>query len=312
MIEIAIMIEGQNGLNWKRWQRIASTVEASGYVGLYRSDHYTNASPPDLDSLECWTSLAWLASHTKRIQFGPLVSPVSFRHPSHTARMAAAIDDLSGGRLVLGIGAGWQEREHANYGWDLLSLKERFDRLEEGVLVIMKSLSSEVPFTFPGKYYQLHDGLLLPRPARPGGPPILIGGNGSRRTLPLVAKYAREWNANFIPLTEFIHLNKLLDGYMVQLGRQPVEVRRSLMTSCIFGVDPEDVQRKIDSRYHGQRTVSELCQRGAIVGTAEEIVEQCRRLAEAGIYRVMLQWLDLDDTVGLETMAKGILDQLSS
>jgi alkanesulfonate monooxygenase SsuD/methylene tetrahydromethanopterin reductase-like flavin-dependent oxidoreductase (luciferase family) len=128
MIDIAIMIEGQNGLNWKRWQRLASVVEACGYVGLYRSDHYTNAKPPDLDSLECWTSLTWLATHTQHLEFGPLVTPISFRHPTHTARMAAAVDDLSSGRLTLGIGAGWQEREHTNYGWQLLEPKQRIDR----------------------------------------------------------------------------------------------------------------------------------------------------------------------------------------
>lgn len=116
MLEIAIMIEGQNGLNWPRWQRIVRLVEDLGFAGLYRSDHYTNASPPDLDSLELWVSLTWLAAHTKRIEFGPLVTPVSFRHPTMTARMAAAVDDLSGGRLTLGVGAGWQEREHTNYG----------------------------------------------------------------------------------------------------------------------------------------------------------------------------------------------------
>ena len=157
MIEVAIMIEGQNGLNWKRWQRLASVVEACGYAGLYRSDHYTNSNPPDLDSLECWVSLTWLATHTKRIEFGPLVSPISFRHPTHTARMAAAIDDLSGGRLTLGIGAGWQEREHANYGWDLLNLKERFQRLEEGLEVITQLIKSDHPVDFSGHYYQIHE-----------------------------------------------------------------------------------------------------------------------------------------------------------
>lgn len=109
-MEIALMVEGQNGLNWPRWQRIAQAAEDLGFVGLYRSDHYTNASGPDLDSLELWVSLTWLASHTSRIEFGPIVSPVSFRHPTMTARMAAAVDDLSGGRLQLGLGAGWQVR----------------------------------------------------------------------------------------------------------------------------------------------------------------------------------------------------------
>src|SRR5512146_2018438 len=110
-MEIAIMIEGQNGLNWSRWQRIAAAVEDLGFAGLYRSDHFTNPSPPDIDSLELWVSLTWLASHTRRIEFGPLVSPFSFRHPVFTARMGSMVDDLSQGRLTLGVGAGWQERE---------------------------------------------------------------------------------------------------------------------------------------------------------------------------------------------------------
>ncbi|HJR78580.1 MAG TPA: LLM class flavin-dependent oxidoreductase, partial [Anaerolineales bacterium] len=111
MLEIAIMIEGQNGLNWPRWQKIARLVEDLGFVGLFRSDHFTNSSPPDLDSLELWTSLTWLACNTKRVEFGPLVTPFSFRHPVFTARMASAVDALSGERLTLGLGAGWQERE---------------------------------------------------------------------------------------------------------------------------------------------------------------------------------------------------------
>lgn len=131
-MEIGIMIEGQNGLNWSRWKNIAAAVEDLGFFGLFRSDHFTNMTPPDKDSLELWVSLTWLASYTRRIQFGPLVTPISFRHPVHTARMALAVDDLSDGRLILGIGAGWQEREHEIFGFSLLDLKERFDRFEEG------------------------------------------------------------------------------------------------------------------------------------------------------------------------------------
>ncbi len=312
MIEVAIMIEGQNGLNWKRWQRLAAAVEACGYAGLYRSDHYTNSNPPDLDSLECWVSLTWLATHTERIEFGPLVSPMSFRHPTHTARMASAVDDLSGGRLTLGIGAGWQEREHANFGWDLLKPKDRFSRLEEGLEVITRLLISDNPVNFAGNYYHIHDALLLPRPQRPGGPPILIGGNGSTRTLPLVGKYAQEWNALQIPPAEISRLNALLDGYIKTQGRQPQDVRRSLMTGCIFGRDQNEVDRKVNLRTHGQRSVDDLRQRGMVVGTAEEIVEQCRKLADVGVQRVMLQWLDLDDVVSLEAMGYDILDRLST
>jgi F420-dependent oxidoreductase-like protein len=311
MIEVAIMIEGQNGLNWERWKRIAAVVEACGYIGLYRSDHFTNANPPDLDSLECWTSLTWLASHTKRLEFGPLVSPLSFRHPTMLARMAAAVDDLSGGRLTLGIGAGWQEREHHNYGWDLLPTKERFNRFEEGLEVIIKLLQSDQPVSFSGTYYHIQEGILLPHPIRAGGPPILIGGNGEKRTLPLAAKYASEWNAPFIKIDEFIRLNHILDGYMAENGRPSVAIQRSLAAGCVYGVDQKEVEQKVNIRTRGKRNADELRQRGVIVGTADEIVEQCRLLEKAGAQRVMLQWLDLDDIDGIESMADGILGKLA-
>lgn len=306
MIEVAIMIEGQNGLNWGHWQRIARAVEDLGFAGLYRSDHYTNAEPPDKDSLELWVSLAWLASHTRRIQFGPLVSPVSFRHPTMTARMAAAVDDLSGGRLVLGLGAGWQEREHTNYGWDLLDIDGRFARFEEGLQVITRLLNSDDPVNFSGAYYCVNEGILLPRPSRPGGPPILIGGNGARRTLPLVARYASEWNAVYILPDEFQRLNRGLDELLRQNGRDPAQVRRSLMTGCVFGRNRAEVKRKVAARTQGKRTADTLRQHGVIVGTPPEFREQLTLLEKAGVQRVMLQWLDLEDLDGLEALA-GIL-----
>src|SRR5690606_28685180 len=122
---------------------------------------------PDQDSLELWVSLTWLADNTERIEFGPLVTPVSFRHPTMTARMAAAVDDLSNGRLILGVGAGWQEREHYNYGWELLDIPARFQRFEEGLEVISRLLHSDQPVNFEGDFYRLHDAILLPRPDRP-------------------------------------------------------------------------------------------------------------------------------------------------
>ena len=307
MLEIAIMLEGQNGLNWPRWQRIANLVDQLGFAGLYRSDHYTNANPPDLDSLELWVSLTWLASHTRRIEFGPLVSPVSFRHPTLTARMASAVDDLSGGRLTLGLGAGWQEREHASFGWDLLPISERFHRFEEGLDVITQLLHSDAPIDYQGAYYHLSQAILLPRPQRPDGPPILIGGNGVQRTLPLAARYANEWNAVYITPAEFTRLNGTLNDLLTALNRPAATVRRSLMTGCVFGLSAEEVEQKVAIRTNHQRTAAELIQRGLIVGTGEEIVEQCRAYAEAGVQRIMLQWLDLDDISGLEALAQTLL-----
>lgn len=311
MIEVAIMLEGQNGLTWPHWQRWGKAVEDLGFAGLYRSDHYTNASPPDKASLELWTSLTWLASHTSRIEFGPMVTPLSFRDPTMTARMAAAVDDLSGGRLTLGLGAGWQEREHTNYGWDLLDVPSRFARFEEGIEIIIRLLQSDEPSDFKGRYYSIQEGILLPRPQRLGGPPILIGGNGPRLTLPLVARFAAEWNSLYIPVKKFKELNTQLDEMLVQAGRKPKDVRRSMMTGCEFGKDKAEVRQKVKSRTKGKLSPKELHKRGLMVGTASEIVDQLGELAEAGLQRIMLQWLDLNDLDGLEALANGVLPQIT-
>ncbi len=303
-MDIAIMLEGQNGLTWPRWQRLAVAVEDFGFAGLYRSDHFTNANPPDVESLELWTSLTWLASHTKRIEFGPLVSPVSFRHPALTARMAAAVDDLSGGRLTLGLGAGWQEREHRLFGFDLLPLKERFDRFEEGLEVITRLLKSDSPVTFEGKYFQLREASLLPRPIRPGGPRFLIGGSGEKRTLPLAARYADEWNAIFAQPAEFARLSARLNELLRAQGRAPESIKRSMMTGLRFGKTRKELDAKLSAR---SQTAEELRRRGLIVGVGEEVNEQLGELEKSGVQRVMLQWLELDDLEGLFALAKVLL-----
>jgi alkanesulfonate monooxygenase SsuD/methylene tetrahydromethanopterin reductase-like flavin-dependent oxidoreductase (luciferase family) len=238
---------------------------------------------------------------------------VSFRHPTLTARMAAAVDDLSGGRLVLGLGAGWQAREHHNYGWKLLDLAGRFARFEEGLHVISSLLHSDTPLDYAGQYYQLREAILLPRPRRLGGPPIMIGGNGAKLTLPLVARYASEWNAVFIAAAQVAALNPLLDACLAEAGRAPGSVRRSLMTGCVFGRDAAEVQRNFTTV--GNLAAGNLEQdwqeRRVIVGEAGAIVEQLGRLAQLGIYRVLLQWLDLDDLDGLEALAARVLPQVA-
>jgi F420-dependent oxidoreductase-like protein len=275
MTEIALMIEGQDGLNWERWQAIARTVEDSGYVGLYRSDHFTNPQGAYKDSLECWTSLTWLASHTSRIEFGPLVSPVSFHHPSNLARMAAAIDDLSGGRLHFGIGAGWQEREHTNYGFHLGTVPERMARFREAVQIVSHLLRGDEPLTFKGTHYQLHDAVLLPRPKRPGGPPLVIGGSGRQVTLPLAARYADEWNMGFRLPAIFSDLNAHLDGLLDKLGRPREAVRRTVMTR----LDYTDLGK---------------------------VRDEVANYAGVGVQRIMLQWLALDDLDGIRALAHAL------
>jgi F420-dependent oxidoreductase-like protein len=296
------MIEGQDGLDWGRWKRIARAVEDSGYAGLYRSDHFTNPTGPVLDALELWASLTWLAENTERIEFGPLVSPVSFRHPVITAWTASAVDNLAGGRLQLGVGAGWQDREHESHGFELLGTGRRFARYEEGLEVITRLLRSDGPVSFEGEFYRLNDALLMPRSPRPDGPPIVIGGNGPRRTLPLAARYADEWNAVLIGPERFAELNERLDQLLSENGRPPSQVRRTLMTRVIFGRTSADVERKL-----GGASADELRSQGIIVGGASEVAESLDRLDEAGVQRVMLQWLETDDVEGMEAMASSVL-----
>jgi F420-dependent oxidoreductase-like protein len=301
-MQIGIMIEGQDGLNWTRWQRILQTSEDAGYQCVFRSDHFTNADGPDKDSLELWVSLAYAATHTRRIEFGPLVAPVTFRHPAMTVRMAAQVDDLSGGRLALGLGAGWQEREHRKFGFPFYDFPTRFNMLTDALEITLRLLHSDGPVSYSGQHFSLDNAQLRPRPQRPGGPPIVIGGSGPTRTLPLAAKYADEWNAAFIPLSVWKERAALLDQLLPQHGRTPGEVKRSLMMQVIYGRDDAAVKARLAGR-----DAAALRARGIIIGTGPQVVDTLSQWQEAGLQRILLQWLDQDDTDGIEQMAQDVL-----
>ena len=304
MTDIGIMIEGQDGLNWARWKRLLQTAEDCGYQCVFRSDHFTNAEGEDKDSLELWISLAYAATHTKSIEFGPLVAPITFRHPSMNVRYAAAIDDLSGGRLVLGMGAGWQGREHTKFGIPFHDFTTRYRMLEEGLELTQRLLLSDTPSDFKGEYYQLEDASLLPRPVRPGGPPILIGGNGPKKTLPLAAKYAREWNAVYLNLETYKERRALMEQYLGEQGRATGDMKFSLMTRVIY----RRTQAQLDSFLQANDMDADaLHQRGLIIGTASQVVDQLGALVEAGVERFMLQWMELDDMGNLELLARDVL-----
>jgi F420-dependent oxidoreductase-like protein len=306
MIELAVMIEGQDGVNWPRWQRIAQTVDSLGFAGLYRSDHFTNANPPEKDSLDLWLSFTWLASHTRNIEFGSLVSPVSFRDPVLTARMALQVNDLSAnanhpqGRLHLGVGAGWNVREHTMFGYELCGLAQRFKRFEEALEIITRLFhSTETPASFSGQFYHLNEAVLLPAPVRPGGPPVLIGGNGARYTLPLVVRYAHEWNAVGLTAEKYAQANATLNGLLQEAGRDPASLRRSLMTTVIFGRSASEVQHKLAGR-----DPEALKKEGVLIGEASAIADQLHRLENAGVQRIMLRWEDLDNLDDMEALAR--------
>ncbi|MDZ4768505.1 MAG: TIGR03560 family F420-dependent LLM class oxidoreductase [Chloroflexota bacterium] len=305
MTSIGLMIEGQSGLNWETWRRILTTAEQLGYQSVFRSDHFTDPEPPDEASLEAWVSLTYAATYTNRIEFGTLVSPVTFRHPSILVRMASAVDDLSDGRLILGMGAGWQDREHRAFGVPFPDMPTRFAMLRDALEITVRLLLSDTPASYVGEHFSLDDALMLPRPQRAGGPPILIGGNGVLRTLPLAAEFADEWNGVFISPEIYRERNQQLDQLLHDAGRASGEVKRSLMTRVLLARDDADWRRIQAER---NQTPDELRMDGkAIAGTPSMIVDQISAYVEAGVERFMLQWLDLDDVAGLELMAQVVL-----
>jgi len=302
MVEISVMIEGQDGLNWPRWKRLAQTTEDGGFDGLFRSDHFTNPSGPYLDALEAMTSLTWLAAETKRIRFGTMVSPVSFRDPVTYAWQSNAIDSLSEGRLNIGLGAGWQEREHTSFGFDLLPVGERMDRFSEGVQVVRLLTRSSEPVSFSGTYYQLQDALMMPKSFAPEGAPITIGGAGPKRTLPLVAAYADEWNCVHMPVDRFVERNALLDEELAKAGRKPSDVRRTMMGTIYIGKNDAAVTARLNGK-----DKAEVLAGGQFVGTPPEIIEILQRYIDVGLQGFKLRILDLDDMASLELIAAEVI-----
>lgn len=297
--DVSIMLEGQYGLTWERWKRIAQAAEDLGFAGLYRSDHFVIGEGEYQDALETWASLAWLAGNTKRIEFGPMVSPVSFRNPSILAWQATAIAIQAEGRLRLGLGAGWNEREHKAFGFDLGDIATRFDRLEEATQVITGLTRSTVPFSFAGRYFTVEDALLKPIAE---SLPLVIGGNGPKRTLPLAARYMDEWNALMVSIEDYRALSSRLDELIGEAGRKPGDVRRTLMTRTIVGRSDAEVEAKAGTGEGSRR---------GLVGTPNEIVERLGQFAEAGLQGILMQHLDLDDIDTLELIATDVIPQLS-
>lgn len=321
MVSISLHIEGENDLTWARWKRLVSSVEMLGFAGMFCSDHFTRMQPPDKASLDTFVSLAYLADHTKRIHFGPLVSPISFRHPTLLAHQAVTLDDLSGGRLILGLGAGWQEREHAMFGHELGDVPTRISRLEEGLEVITKLLHSNEPVIYEGKFFQLQNAILLPHPRRKGSPPILLGGNGKTRILPLAAKYADIWNGLFLSPEAFHERSILLDKLLQDSGRKPGEVKRTMTTGLYFGKDSADLDQRLSWRHTEPKlagiSLNEMIETlrtenwlNPLVGTPDMLIKQINAYANAGVEELMLVWDDMDNIEGLTEFAETVLSQL--
>ena len=310
-MEISITIEAMFGLNWSLWKHLIERIESLGFAGLYRSDHFM-VGKPGSDLLELITSLTYLADHSQRLHFGSLVSPLSFHHPVMLARQAMAINDLSGGRMILGVGSGWHDEEHTMFGYSLGDKKTRLDRLEEGLQVITGLVRQDNPLTFEGKFYQLRDAQLVPRsPVR-----ILVGGNGPTRTLPLVARYADIWNCQLAEPPAFHEINSRLDKLIAGADRQPRDVKRTMMIPVLCQRTEQDLQRHITLlQKHAapfrDSTAEEikawLYSLKGIIGSPQQIVDGLSAYTEVGVEEMILEWFGLYDLEGLELLGSEVL-----
>jgi alkanesulfonate monooxygenase SsuD/methylene tetrahydromethanopterin reductase-like flavin-dependent oxidoreductase (luciferase family) len=295
MAHVGVMIEAQEGLDWARWRRIVDCSEQLGFASLRVSDHCQSVMGVEgRTSLSAWPALALAAEWTERIEIGPMVSPMTFYVPAVLGRIGLAVDELAGGRLVFGVGAGWNEAEHKAFGIPLPGWRERFDRLEEGIARIRQ--------TWQGR-----------------SPRILIGGGGERRTREIAAREAAEWNYIPADVEAFRARSAALDERCRELGREPSEIRRSIMRGYIIGRDDAELRSRVIALGEviprlaaapPEDVLVSLRERW-FVGTPEQIVDQMRPYAEAGVDLFMLQHFALDDADALELLAKEVLPALA-
>jgi alkanesulfonate monooxygenase SsuD/methylene tetrahydromethanopterin reductase-like flavin-dependent oxidoreductase (luciferase family) len=297
MAKVGIMVEGQEGLNWERWRHICEDVDTLGFDSLRRSDHLISLmDAPERDCIETWASLALAAEWTKRIEFGPMVSPMTFRHPTILAKMAASVDVLSGGRVILGIGAGWNENEHREFHIPFLTQKERFDLLEGAIPMMRETWNKSNP-----------------KPIRKPMP-LLMGGTGEKRTLPMVAREAAEWNLSRLDADIYVQRRDFLEACCREIGRDPRSIRHSVMTNFVIGRNESEIRERAEQLRRMSPDLSKMSldemlenRRSAwFIGTPEQIAEKMRELARLGIDLFMLRQFLLDDRDALKLLAEVI------
>jgi F420-dependent oxidoreductase-like protein len=308
-MELRVFTEPQQGATYDQLVRIAKAAEDLGFGAFFRSDHYlamgVDGRPGPTDA---WTTLAGLARETSTIRLGTLMTSATFRHPGPLAIQVAQVDQMSGGRVELGIGAGWYEEEHTAYGIPFPETKERFDILEEQLAVIT-GLWGTAPgdlFSHAGKHYTVTDSPALPKPAQQPRPPVLVGGKGKRRTPALAARYADEFNLPFESLevtsAQFARVRKACED----VGRDADALTYSNAKVLCCGATEADVRRRAE--FIG-RDVEDL-RANDIAGTPAEVVDRIGQFAELGSQRIYLQTLDVDDLDHIELVASEVMPQV--
>lgn len=309
-MRLRIFTEPQQGASYATLRAVARAAEDLGFDAFFRSDHYlkmgsVSGEPGPTDA---WATLAALAVETTRIRLGTLVTCATFRLPGPLAVTVAQADEMSGGRVELGLGAGWYAAEHAAYGIPFPSLGERFDRLSEQLAVITGLWSAEPgsAFSYDGQYYKVTDSPALPKPVQRPRPPVIIGGGGKRRTPALAARYADEFNAAFVSIPDSATRRQRVREACSAAGRDPESMRFSAAQVVCCGKDEATLARRAAAI---GREVPELRENG-LAGSPAEIVDKIGKFAEAGMSTIYLQVLDLSDIGHLEEIAAGVLPQV--
>ncbi|HZT97067.1 MAG TPA: LLM class F420-dependent oxidoreductase [Chloroflexota bacterium] len=305
---LRIFTEPQQGAEYETLLDVARTTEECGFDAFFRSDHYLKMGSGDglPGPTDAWITLAGLARETSRIRLGTLMTAATFRFPGPLAISVATVDRMSQGRVELGLGAAWFEREHRAYGIPFPSVRERFDRLEEQLEIItgMWDTPLDEPFSFAGTYYQVEDSASLPKPYT-GRPPVLIGGAGPRRTPCLAVRFADEYNVPFVSLDDTQAAFERVRAAMAGDQRsRPMTYSAAQVVCC--GRDEAEVKRRAAAI---GREPAELRANG-LAGTPEEVVDKIGRFAEIGCQRLYLQVLDLHDLAHLELIAADVMPQV--
>ncbi|MBA2296681.1 MAG: TIGR03560 family F420-dependent LLM class oxidoreductase [Actinobacteria bacterium] len=298
-MRVCLMIEGQEGVTWDEWVALGRATEESGLEGLFRSDHYAGLMGDETrGSLDAWTQIAALGAITSRIRLGTLVSPITFRHPALLAKAVATADHVSGGRVELGIGAGWNVREHDAYGFRFPELAERLERLEEQLELIVRQWTED-RVTHDGRHYRLEALDARPKPVQRPRPPLIVGGAAKPRTARLAARLADEYNTPFASLEQCRERRARIVEACAEVGRDPLVF--SLMSGCVVATDRSEFRDRIRRLMERMRVKGDpddfVRERGGemILGTVDEVVRRLQELESVGVERVFLQHLAHDD-----------------
>ena len=310
-VDLRIFTEPQQGASYDDLLRVARQTEACGFDAFFRSDHYLKMG--DVSGLpgptDAWITLAGLARDTSRIRLGTLVTSATFRNAGPLAVSVAQVDQMSGGRVELGIGAGWYEAEHTAYGLEFPPVKERFDRLEDHLAVITGLWSTPAGETFShaGTHVTVQDSPALPKPVQPGGIPVIVGGQGKRRTPALAARYATEYNAAFVSVEDTAAAFERTRRAVQSAGRPADSMTFSAAQVLCVGSTESELRRRADAI---GRDVDELRANG-LAGSPAEVVDRLGEFTRIGATRAYLQVLDLGDLDHLELVASEVLPQVS-